>query len=200
MGDMTYFENFKRFVSVLALVGISALGPISIASAHSDLVSTSPATDSDVNVSQESISITLSEPPLVDGAAIVVMNEAGDILDPPAPTLTGATLSIPWPTGLTPGEILVTWRATAADGHVLTGEFGFRYTAAAESGVAPSASPGDAATGSPEPTLSALETPIPTAQPLAEEGTSGASKTAAIVAIIALGGLLAVGFYLRRSR
>lgn len=200
MVDMTYFQTSKRLLSVLALVGASVLGPISTALSHTDIVSTSPAAEADVNVSQESISITFSEPPLVDGAAIVVMNEAGDILDSPAPTLAGATLSIPWPIDLTPGEVLVTWRATADDGHVLSDEFSFKYTAAAESGVAPSALPADAGTGTPEPMMSALDTPITTALPLAEDETAGASNTAAIVAIAALAGLIAIGLYLRRSR
>jgi hypothetical protein len=200
MVDMTYFQTSKRLLSVLTLVGAYVLGPISTALAHTDIVSTSPAAEADVNVSQESISITFSEPPLVDGAAIVVMNEAGDILDSPAPTLAGATLSIPWPIDLTPGEVLVTWRATADDGHVLSDEFSFKYTAAAESGVAPSALPADAGTGTPEPMMSALDTPITTALPLAEDETAGASNTAAIVAIAALAGLIAIGLYLRRSR
>ncbi|MDP4666935.1 MAG: copper resistance protein CopC [Candidatus Nanopelagicales bacterium] len=200
MVDMTYFQTSKRLLGVLALVGVSVLSPISTASAHTELVSTSPAADSDVNVPQESISITFSEPPLVDGAAIVVMNEAGEILDTPAPTLSGATLSTPWPSELTPGQVFITWRAAADDGHVQSGEFSFRYTAAAESGVAPSAMPADAGNGSPEPMMSALDLPLTTALPTAEAETSGASNTAALVAIAALAGLIAVGFYLRRGK
>ena len=197
---MTYFQTLKRLLSVFALVGASVLIPTSIALAHTDIVSTSPAANADVNVSQESISITFSEPPLIDGAAIVVMNEAGDTLDSPAPTLAGATLSIPWPTDLTPGEVLVTWRATADDGHVLSNEFSFKYTAAAESGVAPSALPADAGTGTPEPMMSALDTPVTIALPLGDAEISGSNNTFTIVAIGALAGLIAVGLYLRRSR
>ena len=197
---MTYFQTLKRLLSVFALVGASVLIPTSIALAHTDIVSTSPAANADVNVSQESISITFSEPPLIAGAAIVVMNEAGDTLDSPAPTLAGATLSIPWPTDLTPGEVLVTWRATADDGHVLSNEFSFKYTAAAESGVAPSALPADAGTGTPEPMMSALDAPVTTALPLGDAEISGSNNTFTIVAIGALSGLIAVGLYLRRSR
>jgi copper resistance protein C len=197
---MRIIPTSRRLLSILALVGLYLFAPVTTAVAHTEIVSTSPAANTDVNVSQESISITFSELPLVAGAAIVVMTEAGDILDSPAPTLAGATLSIPWPIDLTPGEVLVTWRATADDGHVLSNEFSFKYTAAAESGVAPSALPADAGTGTPEPMMSALDTPITTALPLAEDETSGASNTAAIVAISALAGLIAVGLYLRRSR
>jgi methionine-rich copper-binding protein CopC len=192
MVDMTYLQTLKRLLSVFTLVGASVLIPTSIALAHTDIVSTSPAANTDVNVSQESISITLSEPPLIDGAAIVVMNEAGDILDSPAPALAGATLTIPWPTDLTPGEVLVTWRATAADGHVVSNEFRFKYTAAAESGVA--------GTETPEPMMSALDTPDTTALPLGDGQVSGSNNTLTIVAISALAGLIAVGPYLRRGR
>jgi len=197
---MRIIPTSRRLLSILALVGLYLFAPVTTAVAHTEIVSTSPAKDSDANVPQESISITFSEPPLVAGAAIVVMNESGDILDSPAPTLAGATLSIPWPIDLTPGEVLVTWRATADDGHVLSNEFSFKYTAAAESGVAPSALPADAGTGTPEPMMSALDTPITTALPLAEDETSGASNTAVIVAIAAMAGLIAVGLYLRRSK
>jgi methionine-rich copper-binding protein CopC len=200
MVDMTYFQTLKRLLSVFALVGASVLIPTSIALAHTDIVSTSPVANTDVNVSQESISITFSEPPLIDGAAIVVMNEAGDILGSPAPTLAGATLSIPWPAKLTPGKVLVTWRATADDGHVLSNEFSFKYTAAAESGVAPSALPADAGTGTPEPMMSALDAPVTTALPLGDAEISGSNNTFTIVAIGALTGLIVVGLYLRRSR
>lgn len=200
MVDVSCFQTSKRLFSVLALVAVSVISPISTAMAHTEVVTTSPAAKTDVNVSQESISITFSEPPLIAGAAIVVMNEAGDILNSPAPTLAGATLSIPWPTDLTPGEVLVTWRATAADGHVLSNNFNFKYTAAAQSGVAPSALPADAKIGTSEPMMSALDTSITTALPLTEDATSGASNAPAIVAIAALAGLIAIGFYLRRSR
>ena len=129
---MAIFLKPQRIIGSILLAGLGLFAPISSASAHTDLVSTSPTADSDVNASQESISITFSEPPLVDGAAIVVMNSTGDILDSPAPALEGASLSIPWPADLTPGKVTIQWRATADDGHVLSEEFVFNYTAAAE--------------------------------------------------------------------
>jgi methionine-rich copper-binding protein CopC len=199
---MSPIQVFKRFMSISAILSTVLLGPVSSAFAHTELVSTSPVADSDVNASQETIEITFSEPPLVDGAAIVVMNEAGDILDSPAPALNGSTLSIPWPADLTPGQVLITWRATAADGHVISDEFSFKYTAAAESGIAPSVSPIPTAetSATPEPMMSAFDTPVTTAIPMEATTTSTASNTALIIAIVALAGLLAVGLYLRRSK
>ena len=130
------------------------------------------------------------------------MNEAGDILDSPAPALTGATLSIPWPMDLTPGQVLITWRATASDGHIQSGEFSFKYTAAAESGLAPSATavPAEPGTTTPKPMVSALGAPTTTDLPLDDAEISGNNNTATIVAIVALAGLISVGLYLRRSK
>lgn len=200
MTHVTFFRISKRLLSVLALGAACVLSPISIALAHTEIVSTSPAKNSDANAPQESITITFSEPPLTAGAAIVIMNEAGETLDSPAPTLAGATLSIPWPTDLTPGEVLVTWRATATDGHVLSNEFSFKYTAAAESGLAPSTLPADAGTVTPEPMMSAFGAPATTDLPLDDAEISGNNNTSTIVAIVALAGLVSVSLYLRRSK
>ena len=203
---MSTFAKSSRIIGSILLAGIGLFAPIASASAHADLVSTSPAADSDVNAPQEKISLTFGEPPLVDGAAIVVMNSAGDILDSPAPALDGASLSIPWPTDLTPGLVTIQWRATADDGHVLSGEFMFNYTAAAESGPAPSASamPTESAvpTESSDPIMTALATPEVIAVPLAvdEASAEGSNNIVVGIAIVSLVGLVAAGLYLRRSK
>jgi methionine-rich copper-binding protein CopC len=159
-------------------------------------------TGSDVNAAQEKISLTFSEPPLVDGAAIVVMNSSGDILDSPAPALDGASLSIPWPADLTPGNVTVQWRATAQDGHVESGEFVFNYTAAAEGGMAPSPAASAMPTESADPTMTAMATPEVVAMPLAVDDAPAEENNNLIVgiAIVSLLGLIAAGLFLRRSK
>jgi methionine-rich copper-binding protein CopC len=167
------------------------------ATAHTDLVNTSPVADSDVLASEPVISLTFAEPVLVDGAAIVVLNSAGGTLDTPTPTLEGATISIPWPVDLTPGQVTVQWRATGQDGHVLTGEYGFNYTAAAEGGMAPGPSDSAAPT---DPT--ATETPVAIAMPLATDDSAAEGNNNLVVgiAIVSLVGLVAAGMFLRRSK
>jgi methionine-rich copper-binding protein CopC len=193
---MTALLKSQRIIGSILLVGLGTLLPMTSATAHTDLVSSSPGADEIVNASQESISITFSEPPLVDGAAIVVLNSAGGTLDTPTPTLEGATISIPWPVDLTPGQVTVQWRATGQDGHVLTGEFGFNYTAAAEGGMAPS--PTDSAMPT-EPEASA--TPEAVAMPLgAEDSAAGSNNLVIGIAIVSLAGLVAAGMFLRRSK
>jgi len=196
---MTTFAKSQRIIGSILLAGLGLFAPISSASAHTDLISTSPAADSDVNASQESISLTFAEPPLVDGAAIVVMNSSGDILDSPAPALEGASLSIPWPADLTPGKVTIQWRATADDGHVLSGEFVFNYTAAAEGGMAPSPAASAVPT---DPMMTALATPEAVAMPLAidDAPAESGSNLIVIIAIVSLVGLVVAGIFMRRSK
>lgn len=187
----------QRIIGSVLLAGLGTFIPVSAASAHTDLVSSSPSADEIVNASQESISITFSEPPLIDGAAIVVLNSSGEILDSSAPTLDGASLSIPWPADLTPGQVTVQWRASADDGHVLSDEFGFNYTAAAEGGMAPSPSDSAAPT---DPV--ATETPVAIAMPLAvdDSAAEGNNNLVIGIAIMSLVGLVAASMFLRRSK
>jgi copper resistance protein C len=198
---MATFLKTQRIIGAILLAGLGLFAPISSASAHTELLSTSPAADSDVNASQETISLTFAEPPLVDGAAIVVMNSSGDILDSPAPALDGASLYIPWPADLTPGKVTVQWRATADDGHVLSDEFVFNYTAAAEGGMAPS--PAASTLPSAEPMMTALATPEAIAMPLAIDDApaeAGNNNLVMGIAIVSLVGLVVAGLYLRRSK
>jgi len=196
---MATFLKSQRFFGSILLAGLGLFGPISSATAHTELVSTSPAADSDVNASQATISLTFAEPTLVDGAAVIVKNSNGEILDSPAPTLDGSTLSIPWPMDLTPGQVTIEWRATGDDGHVLSGDFGFNYTAAAESGIA--ATP-PASTMPTDPTVTAMATPEAFSMPLAVNDAPAKSSNNLVIgiAIVSLFGLVAAGMFLRRSK
>jgi len=200
---MKTFLKPQRIIGAILLAGLGILAPMSPAAAHTDLVSTSPAADSDVLAAQDTIALTFSEPPLVDGAAIVVMTAEGDILDSPAPALDGASLSIPWPADLTTGIVTVQWRATAQDGHVESGEFVFNYTAAAEGGMAPSPAASAVPTDSAEPMMTTMATPEVVAMPLAIDDApaeAGNNNLVVVIAIVSLIGLVAAGLFLRRSK
>jgi len=185
----------QRVIGSILLVGLGTLIPISFASAHTELVSSSPSAGEIVNMSQESISITFSEPPLIDGAAIIILNSTGEILDSSTPTLDGTTLSIPWPAALTPGQITVRWRASADDGHVISDEFGFNYTAAAEGGIAPS--PSISATTTDPATTG---TPVPLVLETDDSPDESNNNLVVGIAIISLVGFVAASMFLRRSK
>ena len=198
---MTTYAKSQRIIGSMLLAGLGIFAPISSAAAHTDLVSSSPAADSDVNAAQEFISITFAEPMLMEGAAIVVVDSTDTTFESPPPTQEGATLSIPWPVGLTPGLVTVQWRATGADGHVLSDEFTFNYTAAAEGGMAPSPAASAIPTETVDPTMTA--TPEAIAMPLAIDDAPAEETNNNLVigiTIISLGGLVAAGLFLRRSK
>lgn len=199
---MAIFLKPQRIFGAILLTALGIFAPVTSASAHTDLVSTSPTADSDVLAAQDTISLTFSEPPLVDGAAIVVMNSSGDILDSPAPALDGASLSIPWPADLSTGKVTVQWRATAQDGHVESGEFVFNYTAAAEGGIAPSPAASAMPSESAEPMMTAMATPEVVAMPLAIDDATAeeGNNLVVVIAIVSLIGLVAAGLFLRRSK
>jgi methionine-rich copper-binding protein CopC len=199
---MKTFLKPQRIIGAILLAALGIFAIITPAAAHTDLVSTSPTAGSDVLAAQDTISLTFSEPPLVDGAAIVVMTSAGDILDSPAPALDGASLSIPWPADLITGIVTVQWRATAQDGHVESGEFLFNYTAAAEGGMAASPAASAVPSESAEPMMTALATPEVVAMPLAIEDAPAEDENnlVVVIAIVSLAGLVAAGLYLRRSK
>jgi copper resistance protein C len=200
---MAIFLKSQRIIGAILLAALGIFAPMSPAAAHTDLLSTSPAADSDVLAAQDTISLTFSEPPLVDGAAIVVMTAEGDILDSPAPALDGASLSIPWPADLSTGKVTVQWRATAQDGHVESGEFVFNYTAAAEGGMAASPAASTMPSESAEPMMTAMATPEVVAMPLTVDDTpveESNNNLVVVIAIVSLAGLVAAGLYLRRSK
>jgi methionine-rich copper-binding protein CopC len=200
---MTIFNKTQRLIGTILLAALGIFAPMTSASAHTDLVSTSPTADSDVLAAQDTISLTFSEPPLVDGAAIVVVDSSGATLESPAPSLEGASLSIPWPADLSTGKVTVQWRATAQDGHVESGEFMFNYTAAAEGGMAPSPAASTDPSASADPMMTAMATPEVVAMPLAIDDApaeEGSNNLVLVIAIVSLAGLVAAGLFLRRSK
>jgi methionine-rich copper-binding protein CopC len=191
-------QRLKRSFGVLFIAGIAVFAPITTASAHTELVSSVPAANEPVNAALPAISVTFSEPPLLEGSAIVVTDSTGQPVATEPATLEGATLTIPWPAALTPGTVNVEWRAASDDGHPVTGEFSFEYTAAAEGGVAPSADPEVTALGEATP----YATPMPIAVTTGIAIDDSPAQATNYVRFIALGVVVAlgvgIGIYLNR--
>lgn len=134
--------KLSRFVIAVIIGFFAPLAAISTVQAHTDLVSTSPAADSVTEVPPAFISVTFSEPPITEGAAIVLSDVAGNEIPVGEVIFDGAKISVASPPDLPPTEYVVTWRISAEDGHVLTGEFNFTYNGdAAVSNTSPMATP-----------------------------------------------------------
>lgn len=127
--------RFTRLISAIVLALASSFFIATSASAHTDLVNTSPIDGAEIDVAPAVISLTFSEPVLEVGTAIVLNQADGTEVELGDLNFEGATVSAVAPADLMPGEYTVTWRAAADDGHVQTGEFGFTFngTVVAES-------------------------------------------------------------------
>jgi methionine-rich copper-binding protein CopC len=170
-------------LAVLAtgLVAGVALGGAGSASAHDYLVSTNPAADSTVTEALSEVSLTFNEPPLADASAAIAIelhDPSGANVATGAVSIANSTLSIAVaPT--TQGAYTVLWQNVSADGHTVSGEFGFQYAgppAGGDSGSGDAGSPavstpgtgatgegGASATPEPTPTVTGTTPPATTA-------------------------------------
>lgn len=129
--NLSYYYGLMRINRLLATTFIALLSSFTFAvsaSAHTDVVSTSPADGAVIDVTPADVSITFSEPPIKEGAAILLADVSGTELPLGEVQFEGASVKAAAPTDLPAGDYIVTWRVSAEDGHVLTGEFSFTFT------------------------------------------------------------------------
>jgi len=96
------------------------------ASAHDQLLSTSPSTGEHLAQPPTSITLRLNAKPLNLGNEIVVMDQAGKDWASGDATLTDNGLIQRLTPGLPDAEYQVRWRVVSADGHPISGSYEFR--------------------------------------------------------------------------
>ena len=115
-----------RALRLVIATTLVSLVSISQANAHTELVSSNPASGQTITAGQV-IELTFSEAPLLAGSSISVVDQEGNTLDTSLPTLDGNVLSVDWPQDAPAGQMTVNWRAVADDGHVVSDSFTFTY-------------------------------------------------------------------------
>lgn len=112
------------------LVGAAALLWAPAAAAHDDLVSSDPAAGSTVAVLPDQVTLTFSGAVLAEpGTAVVAVVDAiGSPLQAGEPVVAGPVVTQPL-AGAVSGPMSVQWRVVSADGHPISGAFGFVVTA-----------------------------------------------------------------------
>jgi len=101
------------------------------ASAHDDLISSTPAAGETVARPPDAVVLVLDERPLAVGIQVVVTGPAGPI-QRGAPTIAGNSVRQPLAAEAPAGKYTVAWRVASADGHPVTGTFPFTAKAAAD--------------------------------------------------------------------
>ena len=114
-----------KFLFAAGLLAISITA--SPASAHTELVSADPAAESTVDSLPAKVTLTFGEEliKIGDSNLISVVDESGAELASGNPDVTGAVLSIKLNKTTAIGLIKVKYRAVAADGHVVNGDYQF---------------------------------------------------------------------------
>ena len=117
--------KFSKFLFVAGLLVLSLLALP--ASAHTALVSADPAVNSTIDLLPPVISLNFAEELISIGGSnsISVNDESGTNLASGTPEVSGAVLSIKLNESAVIGLIKVDYRAVAADGHVITGDYQF---------------------------------------------------------------------------
>lgn len=122
--------------AVLPAVLLVAAGLVmaSPAAAHDDLVGADPAPDSSVAVLPAQVTLTFSGAVLAEAgtSVITVTDAAGAALQVGEPVVSGSVVTQPV-AGAATGPVTVRWRVVSADGHPISGAFGFLVAAAAPS-------------------------------------------------------------------
>ena len=117
--------KISKVLIAAGLIAVSLIAPP--ASAHTVLTSADPAENSIVDTLPSAISLTFAEELVSIGNSnsISVKDESGVELVSGKPEVSGAVLSINLAPSEVNGVIKVNYRAVAADGHVINGDYQF---------------------------------------------------------------------------
>jgi copper transport protein len=119
----------------LLLGQILLAGP---ASAHAELLKTSPHNGQRLATAPTEITLTFSESVgIVNGGLRLINSTTGDQVETPQPYAVGNTVRWPMPADLADGAYLVSWRMISADSHPVSGAFSFGVGIGAGANVAP---------------------------------------------------------------
>ena len=173
--------RIKRLIATTFIALISSFAFATSSTAHTDVVSTSPADGAVIDVTPADVSITFSEPPIQEGAAILLADVSGVELPLGEVQFDGAQVKAAAPSDLPAGDYIVTWRVSAQDGHVLTGEFSFTFT-----GKVVVVDPTNSVTAGTEET--AVAVPV---MDDAKTGNSGSTLLTSFIAVLVVSAIVA---------
>ena len=158
--------------------GVTAVGSAPLAAAHAALIGSAPADGAVVDEQPDRVRATFNEDMQAQFAAMTVIGPDGRRYDAGEPEVAGAVITVGVGPGGPAGTYTVNYRATSADGHVVSGSWSYRLTGSATAAT---------------PAVSPTSTPADTPAPAADDGTGTTlwPFALAITAIIAVGAIAA---------
>jgi methionine-rich copper-binding protein CopC len=125
----------RRLLSAL-FAALLALTLVGVASAHANLVSSTPADGANLDAAPEKITLVFSEELKADGNLITVTDAAGKQVDAGDTALdlsdaNRVTLTVSLQSGLGDGAYTIAWKNASTDGHSEEGTLAFTVGSAA---------------------------------------------------------------------
>ena len=128
----------RTFLLAVVLLCLAlGLASAPAASAHDQLVSSTPATGERLSVAPSSVALKFSAPLLTLGHEIRVVDAASRNWVQGDAVLARETLTQPLAPGLPEGEYQVRWRVVSSDGHPINGSYSFLVGPGAQAGSVP---------------------------------------------------------------
>lgn len=148
---MSRFRMIPAGIAVAAAVLFATAVP---ASAHDELLSSTPAEGEQLAAAPASVSLGFSADVLELGATVIVADADDRDWAAGAPVVQAGSVETPLADGMPAGGYEVRWRVVSSDGHPISGVIPFTVGDAAplENTATPSATPTDAAGGAATPT------------------------------------------------
>lgn len=119
---------------------LSTLGFAAAAWAHAARIASDPAENAELSQQPARVSATFNEPMQARFAAMTVIGPDGASWSDGEPAVDGAVISVGVKPGGPAGTYTVNYRATSADGHVVTGSWSYQLVSAGKP-AQPSATP-----------------------------------------------------------
>lgn len=107
---------------IAALLILTVAGP---ASAHDELLGSTPSPDERLSAAPTSVVLTFSAAIMHEGAEIVVVDAAGKDWTDGDPVIDTNTLTVPVSADMPDAGYLVEWRVVSSDGHPISGTIPF---------------------------------------------------------------------------
>ncbi|BBY18934.1 copper resistance CopC family protein [Mycolicibacterium litorale] len=133
-------HRFAAAFTAVALVVLSLVGA-GHAAAHAAVIGTDPADKATLTEAPARVSATFNEAMQPAFAAMTVVGPDGNLWSTGAPQVQDAVVSVELRPLGPAGTYTVNYRATSADGHVVTGSWAFELTVSGTGTPGPSAAP-----------------------------------------------------------